>query len=185
LVTHTRFIDVKLKLTPRQWANFVTPYGINVVWDDYDMVNNTVVGRFYVSTAHSDQELRKNEDDLKKFLDSMGRYVISLNATHRKLQKVKNDGIEWGQRTVTHEGHPYLKDVPNEIDVHLSVKDNDLKQYVSKREVEKINFTIMHNATRFPELKKFRDERFKPKAVYDSKGREKFEVYTAVLEEIQ
>lgn len=187
MVTHnyTQYLDVKLRLTPRQWANFAVPYGIGIIWDDYNMQEQTVVGRFYCSLAHENIEQRKTEEELDRFLESMGRYVITTNAVHSKIRKIESDGIVWGQRTVTHQGHPYLKQVPSDIDVHLSEKDNDLKQFVTKDVIDGINYTIKDNAYRFRELKNFRDERFKPRQVYDSNGKTKYEIYTAVLEEIQ
>lgn len=181
---HTKYLDVKLKLTPFQWSNFGTPYGINVIWDDYNFAEQTIVGRFYVSMAKSNPNLRKNEADLDRFLECLGNHIITTNAVHGKLQEIKNMGVIWGQRTVSHIGHPYLKAVGNDIDVHLSVKENDLKMIRTKEAVDDVNHTIIDNASKFREWKPFRDERFKPREVYDSSGRRKYEIYTAVLEEV-
>lgn len=168
--------DVKLKLTRQQWFNFVTPFGIEVDWDfkNYNDNDNTIVGRFMVSEAHQNPNQRKTKEDLDKYLYSLGQYVITDNARHRGF-----DGKESGFKTISYMDHPYNKEVPKDVDIHLATKEKELRKAITKDEVTDINRTIIDNASKFPELKKFRDERFKPRQINEKE----YEIYTAVLEE--
>ena len=173
--------DVKLKLTREQWYQFTPPEGITVLWDfkNYDNFEHTIVGRFMVSEAHQNPNQQKTKEDLDKYLNDLGKYVISDNARHRGF-----DDKECGQKTVSYMDHPYNSQVPKDVDIHLSHKEKELRKTITRDELEDVNRTIIDNASKFPELKKFRDTRFKPKEIYDSKGNKNYEIYTAVLEEI-
>lgn len=168
--------DVKLKLTKEQWYQFTTPVGITVLWDfkNYNKDDNTIVGRFMVSEAHQNPNQQKTKDDLDKYLYTLGKYVISDNARHRGF-----DGKEFGQKTISYMDHPYNQQVPKDVDIHLSTKEKELRKTITRDEATDINRTIIDNASKFPELKKFRDERFKPRQINDKE----FEIWTAVLEE--
>jgi len=173
----TIYRDIKLRLNPSQWAQFTVPQGFTVVWDKYNFKDKTVVGRFTVSENHLNPNERHNEIAIQKLVDSLGEYVISDNATNQSLKDVP-----FGEYTVTMEGHPYLKDLPKSVDVKRSSKEKDTKRFMSKLQIHDINSTIIDNAERFRELKKFRDERFKPTGKSNNKG--EIEVYTAVLQEL-
>ncbi len=174
--------DVKLKLTRRQWYNFTPPEGITVDWDfrNYDEYEHTVVGRFMVSEAHQNPNQQKTKEDLDKYLYSLGNYIITDNARHRGF-----DDKECGQKTVSYMDHPYNQEVPKSVDIHLSPKERELRKTITADELTDINRTLIDNASKFPELKRFRDERFKPREIYNSKGHKLYEVWTAYLEEIK
>lgn len=177
MVNYTRYRDVKLKLTPKQWGDFVTPTGIGVIWDHYNFHDHSVVGRFYVSDAHLNPDERKTIEQLDRFIESMGRYVITTNSTHNKFNEVKDISLQFGQFTNTWMDHPYTKDLPKDIDLHIP--ENHNTGIISKSELDAVNYSIKHEADRFPQLKKYRDDRFKPK---EKKGG--YEVYVGVLESI-
>lgn len=155
--------------------------GIDVEWDflHYNKYDNTITGRFSVSLAHQNPKERKTIEDLDKYIESLGRYVISDNSKHIGFEKAN----EFGQKTVSYMDHPYNKNVPNEIDIHLPVKERELTKTITLEELTDINKTIIDNASKFPELKKFRDSRFKPRDVGKGYGK-KYQIYTAMLEEI-
>ena len=169
--------DVKLRLTKKQWYDFTPPLGIHVDWDfkNYNENDNTIVGRFMVSEAHQNPNERKTKEDLDKYLYTLGKYVITDNDRHRGFENK-----ECGQKTISYMDHPYNKQVPKEVDIHLSHKEKELRKTITRDELTDINRTIIDNASKFPEFKKFRDERFKPRQINEKE----YEIYTAVLEEI-
>jgi len=169
----TIYRDIKLRLTPRQWIEFSVPHGVTVVWDRYNFKEKSVVGRFVVSENHLDPDSRKNEIFLEKLVDSLGEYVISENARNKSL-----DGVRFGEFSSTWMGHPYTKDLPNDVDIHIAEHHNTAT--ISKKELEDINLGIKHESYTNPNLKKYRDERFKPKERSDGN----YDVYVGVLEEI-
>ena len=159
---------------------FVPPEGIDVEWDfkNYNRYEKTIIARFSVSLAHQNPNHRKSIEQLDKYIESLGRYVITDNALHRGF-----NNIEFGQKTTTYMDHPYLKAVPKEIDVKLSEKEHELSKIIDLDELREINRTIIGNAYRDRNLKPFRDMRFKPRDV--GKGYKKeYEVYTALLESV-
>lgn len=168
----TIYRDVKLKLTPKQWIEFSVPRGLTVIWDKYNFKEKTVIGRFTVSENHLDPTERKNEEYLEMIIDSLGDYVVSSNAKHHGFKNVR-----FGQFTNTWMEHPYTKDLPKDVDIHIPEKHNTA--IISKEELTAINSGIKNDSYMIPQLKKYRDERFKPKHKKDG-----YEVYVGVLEEI-
>lgn len=186
----TYYRDVELRLTPSQWASFIVPIGIEVVWDTYNWKKRSVVGRFYVSEAHLHPEMRKTLEELDQFLESLGDYVITTNAINRDYAKLKT----WGQRTLSWEGNPLVEKLRKErkdLDIHrvntegkTNIEDArhyDAKQLISKQELTDINSAIIYESTRDPFMKQFKDKRQKYERATD-KG---YEVYTAILEEVK
>ena len=164
--------DVKLKITPEQWMAFTVPQGVTIVWDKYNFKEKTVVGRFTVSENHLNPDNRKNEEFLNIMIERLGNYVVKENATHESLKDVR-----FGEFSSTWMGHPYTKDLPSSTDIHIAKSHNT--DIITKQELQDINYGIKYDSYRNPTLKKYRDERLKPKEKGDG-----YEVYVAVLEEI-
>lgn len=186
----TYYRDVEIMLTPRQWSTFVTPMGIDVLWDNYNFKKNTVVGRFFVSEAHVHPDMRKTLEDLDRFIESLGDYVVTDHSRNVELEKnVKH----WGQRTLSYEGNPLVEAMKKErkdIDIHrvdtegrAGIEEGrhyDAKRIISKEDLLEINQGIIVEADKDPVLKRFKDSRQK----YERQTNDGYEVYTAILEEI-
>jgi hypothetical protein len=166
------FRDITLKLLPQQYSKFICPSWMTIAWDKYDWKNMCVNARFICTDKTIMSQNKKTEEDLDKFIENLGDYVIKYNVVNRRISK----GGFYNRR-VSYMDHPHNKEVKEVIQGEKEKEHG----YLNKDEVTQINQDIINDAKFNPLLKKYRDKRFKPKYNERNKG---FEVFTAILEEV-